>query len=128
MTIKGPKWAMWADNTANMPNYFVLYDNLEENIRMAEEGDAWAQGLLADRYLKGRGVEQSNEKYAEWIRRAADQGEPQSQFNMGCCYEEGIGVPVNMELAVEWYQKSAEQGYKSAKEALRRIMKNKTKE
>lgn len=120
-----PKWAKWK-NRAYMPNYFVLDSNVEENIRVAEWGDAWAQGMLAERYLQGRGVEQSYEKYFEWLTKAAEQGEPVSQYNLGCCYENGIGVAKDLYKALEWYKKAAEEGDKDAKKAVARLSKTLT--
>lgn len=112
-----PKWAKWK-NRAYMPNYFVLDSDVEENIRVAEWGDAWAQGMLVERYLQGRGVEQSYEKYFEWLTKAAEQGEPVSQYNLGRCYENGIGVAKDLYKALEWYKKAAEEGDKDAKKAV----------
>ena len=122
---KEPKWAKW--KWVNMPNYYILYSDVEENIRVAELGDAWAQGMLADRYLHGRGVEQSNERYFEWMSKAAEQGEPQSQYNLGWCYEDGLGVAKDLAKALEWYKKAADEGYKEAKKAMIRLSKSVTK-
>ena len=102
-----PKWAKWK-NRAYMPNYFVLNSDVDENIRVAEWGDAWAQGMLAMRYFHGQGVEQSYEKFAEWVAKAAEQGEPISQYILGWCYKDGIGVPIDLEKSNKWFKLSAE--------------------
>lgn len=101
-----PKWAKW-DNWAYMPNYFVLNSDVEENIRVAEWGDAWAQGMLAMRYFYGRGVEQSYEKFVEWVTKAAEQGEPLSQYILGWCYKDGIGVSMDSDESRKWFGLSA---------------------
>lgn len=97
-----PKWAKW-EGCAYMPNYFVLDSDVEENIRVAEWGDAWAQGMLAMRYFYGRGVEQNYEKFAEWVAKAAEQGEPLSQYILGWCYKDGISVSKDSEESKKWF-------------------------
>ena len=100
-----PKWAKW--ESGEMPNYYVLDENVEENIRVAEWGDAWAQGMLAMRYFYGRGVEQSYEKFAEWVAKAAEQGEPLSQYILGWCYKDSIGVSKDPDESKKWFGLSA---------------------
>ena len=117
--ITEPKWAKW--EWVYMPNYFVLDSDVEENIRVAEWGDAWAQGMLAMRYFHGRGVEQNYEKFAEWISKAAEQGEPQSQYILGWCFKDGISVLKDSEESKKWFGLAAKHKDKETRDAKKEI-------
>ncbi|GKQ96467.1 tetratricopeptide repeat protein [Aeromonas hydrophila] len=79
-------------------------------IKAAEDGNAFAQFLLAEKYDYGQGVEQNDNKAFEWYCKAAEQGYAPAQCNLGWMYEHGQGVKQNDNTAAEWYLKAAEQG------------------
>ena len=92
--------------------------DFESTQKQADQGDAAAQNLLGELYLKGQGVRQDSKAAAEWFRKSADQDHPPAEFNVGTLYEAGQGVPVDYARAVEWYQKSAEHGNAAAQYSL----------
>jgi hypothetical protein len=92
--------------------------------KMAEDGDMYAQGMLANLYSDGNGVDEDQEAAAFWYERAAEQGEEFAQFKIGSCYENGDGVEQNYETAVKWYKLSAEQGNSDAQFSLGLCYKN----
>ena len=62
-------------------------------------------------YLKGNGVEDSSEeKAAEWFRKAAEKGNADAMFCLGHCYADGYGVEKDNNEAVKWFRKAAEKG------------------
>jgi TPR repeat protein len=76
----------------------------------AERGDARAQRLLALRYWRGRGVEQSNTLAADWMHKAAAQGLSLAQRDLANFYQAGIGVQQDLQKALSLYRAAAEQG------------------
>lgn len=92
--------------------------------KMAEDGDMYAQGMLANLYSDGNGVNEDQDVAAFWYERAAEQGEEFAQFKIGSCYENGEGVEQNYETAVKWYKLSAEQGNSDAQFSLGLCYKN----
>ena len=65
-------------------------------------------------YEIGHGVDQSNEKAAEYYEAAARQGVAGAQYNLGALYYNGEGVEQSDETARGWWMKSAEQGHETA--------------
>lgn len=82
--------------------------------KSAEQGYDLAQTRLGDMFLKGVGVEQSNNYAFKWHNKSAMQGNMISQYSLGSMYRQGIGTLVNEKKAFEWQKKSAEQGYSVA--------------
>lgn len=97
-------------------------EKLELLQRDAERGVVRAQRLLANRYLRGRGVAKDERLAAEWMRRAADQGLATAQRAYGELLEAGRGVSANFEEAVRWYLRAGEQGDPEALAHLRRVV------
>ena len=77
---------------------------------LAEQGDAFAQGLLGLMYFNGEGVPQDYVEAVRWLRLSAEQGLAAAQFELGAMYEFGWGVPQDYVEAVRWLRLSAEQG------------------
>ena len=92
--------------------------------RQAEQGNAWAQSTLGDKYLRGTGVAKDYEEAVKWYRKAADQGYSWAQSNLGWMYANGTGVAKDYEEAVKWYRKAAEQGNAAAQDNLGRMYQN----
>lgn len=80
----------------------------------AEQGNADAQNELGFMYYRGRGVEQSYAKAAEWWRKAAEQGHAGARVRLGDMYCKGNGVEQDYVEAVKWYQLAAYQEDASA--------------
>ena len=83
----------------------------------AEQGDAWAQFALGNRYDQGEGVPQDYGAAVEWYRRAAAQGIATAQTNLGVKYAQGEGVPEDDTLAHMWFNLAGASGHKKAREA-----------
>ena len=58
-------------------------EQVRENIRKAEQGDAEAQSVLGLMYSLGLGVPQDSQEAVKWYRRAAEQGNAGVQSNLG---------------------------------------------
>ena len=86
----------------------------EEDRRLAEQGDADAQALLAVVYYNGRGVRRDYAEALRWARLAAEQGNARGQGLLGAAYREGKGVARDPAEAVRWLRPAAEQGNVSA--------------
>ncbi|MEF8792673.1 tetratricopeptide repeat protein [Thiohalorhabdus sp.] len=87
----------------------------------AEAGEARAQRHLANRYLRGKGVEADAEQAAHWMGRAAEGGLATAQRSYGEFLEQGIGIGVDTEAARRWYRQAAEQGDPMARQHLQRL-------
>ncbi len=92
----------------------------------AEKGDARAQFMLGEMYLRHSDVdnvqdktlkaqvEQDDAEAVKWFRKAAQQGLADAQFQLGAMYDKGRGVKQDAAEAVEWFRKAAEQGFADA--------------
>ena len=77
---------------------------------LATSGNAFAQSVLGELYMKGRGVARDPAEAVAWLKKAAAQGQVLAEVNLGACYESGLGVPKDTAEAARWYRKAAEQG------------------
>lgn len=82
--------------------------------RSAEEGDADQQFFLGKMYVRGVGVEQSDEKAFEWLQKASLQEHAKAQFAFGKLYFHGRGVEKSEEIAADWCRGAALKGYPRA--------------
>jgi TPR repeat protein len=87
----------------------------------AQRGDARAQRLLALRYRRGRGVEQSDELAVRWMEKAALQGLSLAERDLGTFYHQGIGVVRDLHRALQLYRLAAQQGDPIAKKILQEM-------
>lgn len=88
--------------------------SLEEVVRMADEGNAMAQDILALRYVNGEGVPKNLEEAYKWFRRAALLGYATSQYNLGLLYQQGMGVEKDLSEAARWFKEAAAQEHAAA--------------
>jgi TPR repeat protein len=72
---------------------------VEELTPLAENGLAEAQRGLGDCYLRGWGVEQSNDLAFKWYSEAYDGRDWLGATRLARCYAEGLGVAQNFEQA-----------------------------
>jgi TPR repeat protein len=77
---------------------------------LAEQGNAFAQGILGAMYDTGKGVPQDYKEALRWYRLAADQGLSVAQFNLGGMYRDGKGVPQDFKEAARLSRPAADQG------------------
>lgn len=96
-----------------------IYGQILNDIKkMAENGDAFSQGILALMYGNGWGVEKNLEKSFEWDNKAANQGYVPSMHNLAEDYDYGTGVEESRDTAIEWYKKAADKGYSHSQYAI----------
>lgn len=85
--------------------------NLNELIKLAENGDANAQFKLGSCYYSGKhGVPINYEECVKWWTIAANNGDLSSQMNLGTIYAEGRIVTQNQKNAILWLEKAVAQG------------------
>ncbi len=84
----------------------------------AYQGKLDAQLDVAYLYLSGDGVEQNDEKAAEWFVTAANNGSPEAQTQLGLMYISGSGVQASQAEAVTWIGMAAAQEYDPALDLL----------
>lgn len=89
--------------------------------RLAEAGDARAQGLLGFLYEHGRGVPQNFEIAAMLYTCAAEQGEATAQHLLGLLYDKGRGVPRDVVLSHKWLILAAARAGRRDRDAYVRI-------
>ncbi|WP_422650805.1 hypothetical protein OJJOAM_003897 [Cupriavidus sp. H18C1] len=86
--------------------------------KYAEQGDAWAQAYLGQRYLHGAGVPRDPVRALHWIQSAADQGNAFGAYLLGWMYDAGNGVPQDSARAVALYREAAKKNLSAAEYAL----------
>ena len=90
-------------------------EDIEQLSGWVKKGKAWAMGMLAQRYIQGVGVKQSDKKAIELYEMAAKRGITIAQANLGNYYRQGIhGVKQSSKRAIEYYTLAAEQGHTTA--------------
>jgi TPR repeat protein len=85
-------------------------ESLERLETNAREGSLRTQLLLADMYLRGRGVQKNHWKAAAWAREAANRGDARGQHLLALLYVFGDLDQQDLEKAFVWCQKAARQG------------------
>ena len=94
-------------------------EDIEQLDAWAKKGKAWAMSMLAQRYIQGVGVEQSDEKAIELYEMAAKRGNAGAQHNLGQFYDHGsYGLTQSSERAIEYYTLAANQGIPDAQVSL----------
>lgn len=63
--------------------------DFRQNLRLANQGNAFAQYNLGVMYYKGEGVQKNNANAVEWFKQAAKQGHTKSQYNLEVMYSNG---------------------------------------
>lgn len=81
-----------------------------ECYKIAALKDTEAKLIVANMFLMGIGVTQSNNQAFNYCRFAANDNDKYAQSNLGWMYEEGIGVPQSDEMAFHYYKLAADQG------------------
>ncbi len=83
-------------------------------LRQARYGDDSAAFLVGMAYETGRGVPQSCEKAARWVKEAATDGDAAAEYNLSLRYRDGDGLPADSGQSEKWLQKAAAQNYPQA--------------
>lgn len=82
--------------------------------KAAANGFLSAYYRVADMYLKGQGVPQSNAEMLKWYTLAVESGSDYALYRIGELYFNGTGVTQNFTEAINWYKKGVERGDISA--------------
>ena len=73
--------------TPRLPtNATTMQRRCRSSVRLADQGDAFAQYDLGVMYANGQGVPQDYAQAVAWYRKAADQGNAAAQTNLGVMY------------------------------------------
>lgn len=93
---------------------------LQRLTKVANKGNANAQTILAEAYLKGQGVEKSEEKAIQWFEKAAAKGQPEAQYYLANYYFFGNSplIGKSYKKALDLYSKSAARGNADAQRQL----------
>ena len=83
---------------------------VESDLALAEQGDARAQGRLAEAYYHAMGVALDQEEAVRWARLAAEQGDALGQGILAAAYNTGYGATQDFREAARWARLAAEQG------------------
>lgn len=68
--------------------------------KASEMGDTLSESFIGIAYLKGEGVERSEEEAFEIFRRTAAKGDPEGRYRLAICYRDGIGTGANIGEAI----------------------------
>ena len=71
-------------------------------LQAAERGDSLGQNNLADMYLRGEGVAQSDALALAWFEKAAAQGNTSARIKLGYLYASGREGRQDAEAAYAW--------------------------
>jgi hypothetical protein len=80
------------------PYQFAVY------LQAAEKGGIWAAVQVADRYMKGDGIEQNKQLAAYWYTKAAESGYIGSMLNLAKMLAVGDGIEQDKPAAIYWFR------------------------
>lgn len=88
-------------------------------LQTAQQGDSYAQTVLAVSYLLGVfGYEVNEQEAFKWCKKAAMQGHPEAILMLGVFYHEGVGTAPDRQKAIYFLNKAVEMGVEGAQEEL----------
>ena len=102
---------------ALLSNLAYSFDSefFEEQLKLAQQGDAMAQSTLGILYDNGWGVPENDKTAVMWYTKAAEQGNARAQSVLGVKYANGEGVPENDVKAYVWVSMAKANGDEVAK-------------
>ena len=75
----------------------------------AEDGNAFAQGMVGYLYQNGIGVSASRKDGLEWVTKGAEAGDGYAQSLLGYMYGCCVGVKRDYAQALKWHLRAARQ-------------------
>lgn len=99
-------YAMFAEESDEEEAKAYYAKGVEWLQKAADLNHAEAMGELADLYIDGNGVAQSDEKAFALRAKAATLGYARAMRQLAYMYEVGKGTPVNLEQSAYWIQQS----------------------
>ena len=100
----------------------VLYQDVEEMKRKAEEGELDAKVQLGISYLYGYGIEKDYVQAFIYLQEAAMQNDGQAQLHLGKMYENGWGIEADPWTAYSLYRKSYNVHTEGSRKALSNLV------
>lgn len=99
-----------ADNSAALKKSYA--EEVKVALKLAEEGDAQAQGVIAKMFMSGRGVKKDEAKGINWLRKslALPPDHPDFQVLLGKMYVNDRDLKKNYSEAMKLFQQAAAQG------------------
>jgi len=91
---------------------------LDKLTARAQAGDAAAEYVVANRYLRGTDTARNPGAAMRWMTLAAAKGLPSAQYMLGTFYSQGIGAKADAAKALQWYEAAALQGNRKAMHGL----------
>ena len=88
-----------------------LVESAKWYLKAAEQGDADAQFVVGEMYLKGEGLDQNYAVALDWFLKAAGQDHEKARWHLIDLYRDGIGIEQNLEASARWVRIDAEQSY-----------------
>ena len=88
----------------------ICFELFKDILKLAEDGDIFAQNELADMYLYGHGIEEDEEEGVKWLKKSADAGHWRSIMDLADRYSDGVGVLQDELKAIDLYKKVYELG------------------
>ena len=103
----------------SLPSYANIADwgmvqQFNKKLEQANEGKISAMYDVGNLYMRGRGVNRSMTKAAQWFQKAASTGHAFAQARLGILYFEGRGVKQNYPRALKLLNAAAKQNVPSA--------------
>lgn len=84
----------------------------KEDLAKAEQGDSYAQYLVALRYKQGMGFIKDMGQYFYWLNKSAANNQPKARRDLADCYFNGDGVAVDKGKAFILVLENAQDGCK----------------
>ena len=104
------------------------YQQFQDNLKAAQEGDIEAQYNLGLDYFNGLRTEQNDLQALKWFAPAAKAGHSGAQYYLGEFYLYGLAtLEADQEEALQWYQKAATQGHQLAQIMVKQLTEIKSK-
>ena len=100
----------------------------DDILARGEQGDANAQNEIGVMYANGDGVIKDAAEAVKWYRKAAEQGLAGAQLILGWMYVHGDGVIKDLVEAHAWFNVAGANGLEFAKDYLKIIEKEMTRE
>lgn len=83
----------------------------QDDLSLAELGNAGGEFRTGARYLNGDGVEENHEMALFWLEKAAAQKHANALYDLGYMYLYGVGVGVDFLKAADYFEKSKKGGF-----------------
>lgn len=119
--VEAEKWFAKAAEQGHAEALYKLGEICENQVKEYTKAelrrpffDLLLQSLFNLIFKVGSWTAHSEERAAEYYRKASEQGHPGALYRLGEMYRSGIGVKRDVRQAAECYRKAAEQGHAEA--------------